>query len=136
VDLRLILFLPRQPSTVTCSRIALTALLSLADTTDECCYELGLIVTEACTNAVVHSAPGSAVDISVVIEDRRCVLEIGNRGATGTGTTTRRRADPLRTGGRGLMLMAALADTVAFVPAAPGQVLLRVTKNLPRLPRR
>ena len=108
----------------------------LADTTDECCYELGLLVTEACTNAVVHSTPGSAVDISVVVEDRHCVLEIGNRGDTGTGRTTRQREEPLRTGGRGLTLMAALADTVAFVPAAPGQVLLRVTKHLPRLPRR
>jgi len=130
VNLRMTLSLPRHASTVACSRALLTVLLSVAGTTAECCDELAVIITEACTNAVVHSAPDSAVDISVVVEDRQFVLEIGNRGDTVGVKINRQSGDPLRIGGRGLPLMATLADTVAFLPAAPGQVRLRVIKQL------
>jgi serine/threonine-protein kinase RsbW len=131
VNLRMTLSLPRHTSTVTCSRAVIGILLSVAGTTAECCDELAVIMTEACTNAVVHSAPDSEVDISVTVEDRQCVLEIGNRGDTFAVKPTHQSDDPLRIGGRGLPLMATLADTVAFLPAAPGHVRLRVTKFLP-----
>lgn len=131
MNLTMTLSLPRHTSTVACSRAVLTMLLSLAGTTAECRDELAVIMTEACTNAVVHSAPDSGVDISVVIEDGHCVLEIGNQGATAGVKITRQLGDPLRIGGRGLPLMATLADTVAFLPSAPGHVRLRVTKRLP-----
>lgn len=131
MSLRLMLSMPSQPSTVVCSRGVLTILLSLAGTTDECRDELAVIMTEACTNAVVHSTRDGAVDISIVIEDRQCILEIDNQGDVVSGKITRQPVDPLRIGGRGLPLMATLADTVAFLPAAPGHVRLRVTKHLP-----
>ncbi len=130
MSLSLSLTLPRQPSTVTCSRLVLAALLSLTDTTEKCRDELALIMTEACTNAVVHSTPDSTVDITVVVDDGWCSLEIGNRGDAGNGATPRQSVDPLRVGGRGLLLMELFADTMAFLPAGPGQVLLRVTKRL------
>jgi hypothetical protein len=38
--------------------------------------------------------------------------------------------DALAVGGRGLPLIAALADTAAFVPTAHGHVLPRITKQL------
>lgn len=131
MKLSMTLSLPRHTSTVTCSRAVIGILLSVAGTTAECRDELAVIMTEACTNAVVHSAPDSEVDISVIVEDRQCVLEIGNRGDTVGRKITRQPDDPLRIGGRGLPLMATLADTVAFLPAAPGHVRLRVTKHLP-----
>lgn len=131
MNLRMTLSLPRHTSTVACSRTVLAVLLSVVGTTTECREELAVIMTEACTNAVVHSAPDSGVDISVIIEDDQCVLEIGNQGATTGVKITRQPDDPLRIGGRGLPLMATLADTVAFLPSAPGQVRLRVTKRLP-----
>lgn len=131
MNLSMTLSLPRHTSTVTCSRALIGILLSVAGTTAECREDLAVIMTEACTNAVVHSAPDSEVDISVIVEDRQCVLEIGNRGDTAGRKITRQPDDPLRIGGRGLPLMATLADTVAFLPAAPGRVRLRVTKHLP-----
>ncbi|MFI2663492.1 hypothetical protein [Micromonospora carbonacea] len=57
--------------------------------------------------------------------------EVGNRGSSPDNTTL--DADlpaPLTIGGRGLPLIGALADTAAFVTAAPGRVLLRITKHL------
>jgi serine/threonine-protein kinase RsbW len=124
------LSLPRHTSTVACSRAVIGILLSVAGTTAECCDELAVIMTEACTNAVLHSTPDSDVDISVIVEGRQCILEISNRGDT-VDVEIDHQDDPLRIGGRGLPLMATLADTVAFLPAAPGHVRLRVTKRLP-----
>lgn len=134
MDLTMTLSLPRHTSTVTCSRAVLAALLSLAGTTAECCEELAVIMTEACTNAVVHSSADSAVDISVTVESRRCTLEVGNEGDAAGAKIIRRPDDALRVGGWGLPLIVALADTVVFLPAAPGQVRLRVTKHLPSGP--
>jgi serine/threonine-protein kinase RsbW len=131
VNLRMTLSLPRHTSTVACSRAVLGVLLSAAGTTTECCDELAVVMTEGCTNAVVHSTPDSEVDISVFIDDRQFTLEIENQGDTVGVKITLQPDDPLRIGGRGLPLMATLADTVAFVPAAPGHVRLRVTKDLP-----
>jgi serine/threonine-protein kinase RsbW len=128
---RMTLSLPRHPSTVVCARGALNVLLALTGTTDECRDELAVIITEACANAVEHSVAGSAVDISVVVKDGECVLEVGNRGDAVGAKVIRQLPDPLDLGGRGLPVMVAFADTVAFAPAAPGHVLLRVTKHLP-----
>jgi serine/threonine-protein kinase RsbW len=131
VHLRMTMSLPRHPSTVVCARGALNVLLTLTGTTEECRDELAVLITEACANAVEHSAPGSPVDISVLVEDRECILEIGNHGDATAAKVTRQPVDPLRIGGRGLPVMAAFADTVAFAPAPAGQVLLRITKRLP-----
>jgi serine/threonine-protein kinase RsbW len=131
VHLRMTLSLPRHPSTVVCARGALNALLTLTGITDEWRDELVVIISEACTNAVEHSAPGSAVDISVIVDDHECVLEIGNRGDASGVKVIRQLPDALHIGGRGLPVMVAFADTVVFAPAPPGCVLLRVTKHLP-----
>ena len=128
---RMSLSLPRQPSTVACARGVLDAFLTLTGTTQKCRDELAVIISEACANAVEHSEPGSVVDISVDVEDHECVLEVGNGGDIAGVEIRWPPADPLRIGGRGLLLVAALADTAVFAPAPPGQVLLRVTKHLP-----
>ena len=131
MNLRMTLSLPRRTSTVTCSRAVLGVVLSAAGTTAECRDELAVVMTEGCTNAVVHSAPDSEVDIDVVVHDRQFILEIENRGDPAGVKITRQLDDPLRIGGRGLPLMATLADTITFLPTAPGHVRLRVTKHLP-----
>jgi serine/threonine-protein kinase RsbW len=126
------LSLPQLPSTVTRARKALTTLLSLTEADEEVCGHLAVLISEACANAVMHSAPGGTVDIAIVIDDDDCVLEIGNRGtAPGGSPFDVGLPDPLSVGGRGLPFIAALADTAAFVAGQPpGHVLLRLQKHL------
>lgn len=90
-----------------------------------------MLITEACANAVMHADPDSTVDITICIDNEVCLLEVGNRGSTpnGAGLDAELPA-PLTVGGRGLPLIAALADTAAFVAGPPDQVLLRITKHL------
>ncbi|MET7960500.1 ATP-binding protein [Micromonospora zamorensis] len=126
------LSLPRQPSSVTRARHVLSTLLSLTDATEDSRGHLAVLISEACANAVLHAAPDSTVDIAIVIDDDSCLLEVGNRGTTpnaGVGLNAELPA-PLTVGGRGLPLIAALADTAAFVTGPPDHVLLRITKHL------
>ncbi|HLL66708.1 MAG TPA: ATP-binding protein [Micromonosporaceae bacterium] len=135
--LTMTLSLPRVPSSVTRARHALITLLSLTNTGEEVRGHLAVLISEACANAVAHANPASQVDINVVIDDDECVLEVGNRGSTPDGAGLHAALpDPLSSGGRGLPLIAALADTAAFANGHPGQVLLRITKRLTRQPQR
>jgi serine/threonine-protein kinase RsbW len=125
------LSLPRQPSSVTRARHVLTTLLGLTDAAEDSRGHLAVLITEASANAVLHGDPDSAVDITIIIDDDVCLLEVGNRGRTpsGAGLDAELPA-PLTIGGRGLPLIAALADTATFVAGPPNHVLLRITKHL------
>ena len=125
------LSLPRQPSSVTRARQMLTTLLGLTDAGDEARGHLAVLISEACANAVVHAEPDSTVDVTILIDDHDCVIEVGNRGSTPDGAgLTADLPGPLTVGGRGLPLIAALADTAAFLQEQPGRVRLRMTKHL------
>ncbi|WP_406070537.1 ATP-binding protein [Micromonospora sp. NBC_01638] len=129
--LSMTLSLPREPSSVTCARQVLNALLSLTDAAEDSRGHLAVLITEACANAVIHADPDSTVDITIIVDDDVCLIEVGNRGRTPSGSGL--AADlpaPLTVGGRGLPLIAALADKAAFIPGPPDQVLLRITKHL------
>ncbi|MFG2167848.1 ATP-binding protein [Micromonospora chersina] len=129
------LSLPRQPSSVTRARHVLTTLLSLTDTAEDCRGHLAVLITEACANAVMHADPDSPVDITILIDDAVCLLEVGNRGSTPNGAGLHAELPaPLTVGGRGLPLIAALADTATFVAGQPDQVLLRITKHFIDVP--
>ncbi len=125
------LSLPRQPPSVTRARHVLTTLLSLTDADQEICGHLAVLISEACANAVMHAERDSAVDVTIVVDDQDCLIEVGNRGSTPDGGgLTAELPGPLTVGGRGLPLITALADTAAFVDGEPGHVLLRMTKRL------
>jgi serine/threonine-protein kinase RsbW len=125
------LSLPRQPSSVTRARHVLSTLLSLTDAGDEARGHLEVLISEACANAVIHADRDSAVDVKIVIDDHDCVIEVGNRGSTPDGAgLAARLPDPLTIGGRGLPLIAALADTAAFLQEQRDRVLLRMTKHI------
>lgn len=90
-----------------------------------------MVISEACSNAVIHADNGSTVDITISIDEQVCLLEVGNRGSTPDDTTLNVALPaPLTVGGRGLPLIAALADTATFIAGPPGQVLLRITRHL------
>lgn len=128
------LSLPRRPSSLARARQVLDTLLSLSDASTDCRDQLSLLITEACTNAVVHAEPNSPIEVSITVDVARCVIEVCNRG----DSLHRSRptadppdpTDPLARGGRGLPLIAAFADSASFVDTQPGQVKLRITKDL------
>jgi len=124
--------LPRQPSSVTRARQVLDTLLSLTEASDDYRAALNLMITEACTNAVLHSQPDSTLTVTITIDAARCTIVVGNRGDNvDRGKLTADPPDPLAQSGRGLPLIAALADSATFATTQPGHVLLSITKALP-----
>jgi serine/threonine-protein kinase RsbW len=129
------LSLPRQTSSVTRARHVLTTLLGLTDADEESRGHLAVLISEACANAVMHAEHDSTVDVTIIIDDHNCLIQVGNLGSTPDGAgLTAALPDPLTVGGRGLPLIAALADTAAFLAVQPGQVLLRITRRLTAMP--
>jgi anti-sigma regulatory factor (Ser/Thr protein kinase) len=125
------LSLPRHTSSVTRARHVLTTLLSLTDAGEEARGHPAVLISEACANAVVHAERDSTVDVTVDIDDHDCVIEVGNRGNNPDGARLAAELpDPMTVGGRGLPLIAALADTAAFLDEQPGRVRLRMSKRL------
>jgi serine/threonine-protein kinase RsbW len=128
--LAMTLSLPQHPSSVTRAREVLTSLLQLTDADEEGRRALAILITEASANAVIHGDAGSGLTITITIEDDLCVLEVGNHGTLDGATLTTEPPGPTQTRGRGLLLIAALSDTAAFVAAPPGQIRLRMTRYL------
>ncbi|WP_433221772.1 ATP-binding protein [Dactylosporangium sp. CS-047395] len=123
--------LPQQPASIAEARHVLAVLLSLTSTDEQVRDRLATALTEACANAVAHGEPGTTIDLSIAVDAGMCVLEVGNRGhLLEDGLLASAMPAPDQTFGRGLGLISALTDTAAFLPAAAGYVLLRMTTCL------
>jgi serine/threonine-protein kinase RsbW len=123
--------LRREATAVSHGRNLLDGLLRLAGVADECRIDLGVLITEACTNAVVRADRDGSIEVSVSIDDRTCVVEVGNHGdVVPDDRFAAGMPGPLAEGGRGLPLIATLADRAGFTSPRPGWVVLRIAKDL------
>jgi anti-sigma regulatory factor (Ser/Thr protein kinase) len=94
---------------------------------DGCVEDLMLAASEAVTNAILHGAPCPREGILVAVEvaDHKIEVEVCD---CGTFVPRAGEPDPLGTRGRGLPLIAAVADQVELVPE-PGRTMVRFCKN-------
>lgn len=76
--------------------------------------DLSVVISELGANAVrATPSGGHASTVRAWLHDAHLVLEVSNEVAAGTETTTDwDLGDPLRTGGRGLLLVSAFVDEV------------------------
>ncbi len=108
-------------------RHRLAGWLRAADVPDELAADIVLVINEACTNCVEHAYRGSAVGtmlLEVNIADGEVRGQVTDSGAWKTPA-----ADP-GNGGRGLMLMRTLSDTVELDNTATGTA-VHITFRLP-----
>ena len=95
--------------------------------------ELAVVFSELAANAA-NASPGTEdpAEVSAWTEPDSVVIEISNRVG---GVSRRRRrwdlSDPLRSGGRGLMIVRAYTDDIAF-QATDDTVVVRCRRLLPR----
>lgn len=133
IEVRLALSLPRDRSTVPLTRRVLDAALGVLGISRDCRADIGLAVGEACANVVQHAREGADYEVTIAIQDDRCVIDIVDDGvgldAESVSTTP---AGPDDESGRGLRIIRALADVVEFRPRKPHGAALRIVKNLHR----
>jgi len=131
------LTLPGDPYSVAHARSLLDLLLCRLSVSVESRADLAVIMSEACSNAVCHGQQPGKIEIHVSVGRNDCVIQVANPGRAMTAPpTTAQPTDPLAEHGRGLSIIAALADSARFLQHRPGWVILRVAKRIVRLPRR
>jgi serine/threonine-protein kinase RsbW len=106
--------------------------LSRLGVTRECRDDLGLIVSEACTNALAHAGRPADVEVHISVGQHECVVDVGN--SAGPPHDVELQADlpdPLAESGRGLPIISALADS-AHIHHQPGWVVVHTVKRIAR----
>jgi serine/threonine-protein kinase RsbW len=130
LQLKLAMSLPRDRASVPLTRRVLDAALSGLSVTTDCRADIGLVVGEACANAVQHASFGREYNVSIMIHGDRCVIDVMD-GGSGAGTLDRSEPDADDEAGRGLRIIRALADAVELRRRRQGAV-LRIVKILAR----
>lgn len=131
MEVRLSLSLPRDRSTVPLTRRVLDAALAVFSVTKDCRDDIGLAIGEACANAVQHADSGADYEVTVTIQEDRCIIDVVDEG-TGMDTAEVPDAAPDAETGRGLKIINALADMVELRRRQPRGMVLRIVKMLTR----
>lgn len=92
--------------------------------------DIEIALTEACTNVLKHTdCSGGFFAMLMTVQERRCTIEIVDRGR-GLGDSEEVTGGEISENGRGIMLMRALVDDVAFTMEPSVGMTVRLTKNL------
>jgi serine/threonine-protein kinase RsbW len=131
IEIRLSLSLPRDRSTVPMTRRVLDAALAVFSVTKDCRDDIGLAVGEACANAVQHAHTGADYEVTVTIQEDRCIIDVVDDG---DGIIEDEVPDPApdAESGRGLKIIHAFADMVELRRRQPHGMTLRIVKLLTR----
>jgi serine/threonine-protein kinase RsbW len=96
--------------------------------------EIALALTEACANVVEHSGDGSDYEVAVRIDDDACRISVWDEGAGFDVPDLSKPVEPAADGGRGLVLMRALVDELAFEHDPDGRHRVTLEKRLESRP--
>ena len=125
-----------QSSVHECRRLARKAVSFLQRFTSDpkILFELELIITEACTNVIVHGYNNDHdgyIKVQLLIEnDNRVLIKIFDGGKPFTGPSKKDyQLDPMKESGRGIYIISQLSDSYSYM-RHDGQNILRIQKNL------
>ena len=96
--------------------------------------EIVLALTEACANVVRHAGEHEEYQVDIAIDDQACRISVLDDGNGFDVAATEAAPSPLE-GGRGLILMRALVDRLAFVQDEDGRHRVTLEKRLATSPR-
>ncbi len=116
MEIKLTLALPRDELSVPVVRRVLRGALDVLGVQRQVVADIGIALTEACTNVLDHADEGEEYEVSAGIDGEVCVIEVVDRGSSGFDGSQlgHHDADPGAEEGRGIQLMRALVDKVEF----------------------
>jgi serine/threonine-protein kinase RsbW len=109
------LHLRRETASVPLARRLLLGAMETAGVDPDVSYDLSVALSEACANAVEHGGSGSgAFRVTAWLDGERCRIEVADSGPGFVRSLAQavRRPSPDAENGRGLCLIAELADSV------------------------
>jgi len=97
-------------------------------------YDIELLLTEACSNVILHSyerQPDGDIEVRLELQNgTRMVLELSDWGAPYAGPAPQSvRPDPHAESGRGVYIISHLADVYSY-ERSDGRNILRIEKEL------
>jgi serine/threonine-protein kinase RsbW len=152
VEIKLVLYLPREAVSVPVTRQVLDSCLRILGVTPDTRADIALALSEACANVIQHAGPGEEYEVRVSARYRKCTIEVVNSGTRNTEPVAI-ADDPVPVTaerGRGLKIIDAVADnlrltsndrrgttvhfekTLELLPGAAGQHLFDADGGRPR----
>jgi serine/threonine-protein kinase RsbW len=86
MEIKMVLFLPRDSLSVPVSRQVLDSCLETLGVTPDTRADIALALSEACANVICHAGPGEEYEVQVSAKDRRCAIEVVNAGSRDGGS--------------------------------------------------
>ena len=127
--IQLMLSLPRDSTSVPLARSVVAAALDSLGTTDECRYDVQLAVAEACSNVVRHAEAADKFEITIMLDDKACTIEVTDDGPGFDPAGVPAPTASSETG-RGLRIMRLVTDRFELRRRAGGGTVVRFVKNL------
>ena len=110
-------------------RLAAQALRSFG-VTDRDVGDVEVAIGEACANVIDHAISSDTYEVQVELAADQCTITVVDQGGGFDATAVPRNPDPRSEGGRGLALMRALTDNVAFRNEPQAGTVVHMTKRL------
>jgi serine/threonine-protein kinase RsbW len=111
VEIKIVLFLPRDAASVPVSRQLLDGCLEILGVAPDTRTDIALALSEACANVIQHAGPADEYEVQARVTDGRCIIEVVNAG-NGPPPILPADAPVPATAehGRGLQIMDAVVD--------------------------
>jgi serine/threonine-protein kinase RsbW len=134
MEIKLVLFLPRDAASVPVTRQVLDGCLHTLGVLPETRDDIALALTEACANVIQHAGPGDEYEIMARTTGGRCIVEVLNTG-NGAPPAPPSALPPLTAEhGRGLKIMDTLVDQLRLTGNGREGTTVHMEKALHWLP--
>src|ERR1700756_5119385 len=81
MEVKMVLYLPRDAVSVPVSRQVLDSCLETLGVTPDTRADIALALTEACANVIQHAGPGEDYEVQVSAKNCQCAIEVVNTGS-------------------------------------------------------
>ncbi len=136
MEIKMVLYLPRDAASVPVSRQVLDGCLGTLGVAPDTRTDIALALTEACANVIQHAGPGDEYEVLARARNGQCVIEVVNTGDGAAGRIAV-NGDPVPATaehGRGLKIIDAVVDNLRLTGNGGKGTTVHFEKTLKWLP--
>ncbi len=131
MEINLTLCLPRDEMSIPVVRHICDYAMGEVGVDRTCRADILLALTEACTNVTAHSTTENEYEVAIHIDDKRCEIRVVDSGkGFDVDLAEHEAAPPDAESGRGIALMQALVDRIAFESKPENGTIVHLEKVL------
>ena len=131
LEVNVSLVLPRDELTVPVVRHLCDFAMVELGVVDGCRSDIGVALTEACTNVIDHSSDDHPYEVKITLDETRCSIQVVDPGSDADVADLRPKDIDLDAeAGRGISMMNALVDDVTFTRETGDGKVVHLVKEL------